>query len=360
MKQYFFSILFLTSSILVSAQTGKTTLEVDKRYHDFGKIKEDGGKVRAVFTFKNTGNANLVILKAEPSCGCTVGEWTKEPIPPGKIGTVTAVFNPNNLLGIIDKTVGVYTNALYSSVVVLELRGEVIPRDKAMSDIFPYRIGNLMFDKEMIELGDVLHNGNDSAYIVMYNDGQYPIKINNITSLPKGFSVRPEKNSIDPGQEVRLYSSVEGNTLNDFGPFNKNFKLITDDAEYSEKPLYIFGNLKYNFGKLSKSELKNAPKIVLDNTSKDFGEHAVGSFVDGIFKITNKGKDELKILSIKAQCSCTVSSIDKTTIQEGETVILKIKFDLVGHAGNVQKLITLYTNDPKNPTVDIQLKAKLY
>ena len=48
----------------------------------FGKIKEDGGKVRAVFIFKNTGTTKLLIINAEPSCGCTVGEWTKDSIAP--------------------------------------------------------------------------------------------------------------------------------------------------------------------------------------------------------------------------------------------------------------------------------------
>jgi len=353
-----FAFLFITQ--ISYAQPKRTTLVVDKRYHDFGTIKEDGGKVKAVFVFKNTGDKNLFILNAEPSCGCTVGEWTKDSIPPGKTGTVTAIFDPKNMVGIIDKTVGVYTNAMYSSVIVLELRGEVIARDKSLSDVFPYRVGNLMFDREMIEMGDVPHNATDSAYLVMYNDGQYPIKINNITNLPKGFKIRPEKSVIEPGREVRLYATISPNAVNDFGPFNKAFRLLTDDAEYSEKPLFLFGHIKYNFGKLSKKDLSAAPKIDLDNTIKDFGEQQVGTFVTTTFKITNKGKNELQILSLKAQCSCTTPSIDKNTLKTGESAVLTVKFDLLGHAGVLQKPVTIYTNDPKNPTLDVLVKAKLY
>lgn len=360
MKHTFLALILLFSCTYSFSQASKTTLEVDKRFHDFGKIKEDGGKVRAVFTFKNTGTTNLVIQNAEPSCGCTVGEWTKEPIPPGQTGTVTAIFDPKNMIGIIDKTVGVYTNAQFSKVVVLELRGEVIPRDKTMDDIFPYRVGNLMFDKDMVELGDVLNNKKDSAFIVMYNDGQYPIKINNISTLPEGFKVRGEKNAIEPGEEVRLYVTVDGNSLHDFGPFNKTFRLITDDPEYAEKPLFLLGNLKYNFGKLSKKELKAAPKFSINSTEKDFGSQAAGSFVSTTFTITNKGKEDLKILSLKAQCHCTEPSIEKTVLKKGESTVLTVKFDLLGHAGNFQKPVTIYTNDPKKPTVDIVVKALLY
>jgi len=209
-------------------------------------------------------------------------------------------------------------------------------------------------------LGEVPHNAADSAYIVMFNDGQYPIKINNITSLPKGFRIRPEKNVIQPSEEVRIYASIDAYTINDFGPFNKTFRLITDDPEYNEKPLFLFGHIKYNFGRMSKKEIKASPKFSIDNTSKDFGEKQVGTEAFTTFKITNKGKNNLKILAVKAQCSCTEPSINKTELKNGESAVLTIKFDMLGHAGSIQKIITIYTNDPSKPTVDIMVKAKLY
>ncbi|MCC6722080.1 MAG: DUF1573 domain-containing protein [Bacteroidia bacterium] len=360
MKNKILLITLVLVSININAQKAKTTLIVDKRFHDFGKIKEDGGKVTAVFTFTNTGNSNLLIEKVEPSCGCTLGEYTKEPIPPGKTGTVTAIYNPKNQIGIIDKTVGVYTNAYYASIVVLELRGEVIPRDKSMSDIFPYRVGNMMFDKEIAELGDVFHNVSDSAYIVMYNDGQYPIKINNVSVLPKGYRVYPSKNVIEPNEEAKLFVVIEANTIKDFGVFNKNFRLLTDDQEIAEKPLMMLGNLKYNFGKLSKKDKKAAPKFKIDKKEYDFGDRQIGLIVENTFTITNNGKNNLEILALKSQCSCTKASIDKYTIKKGEQAKLTITFDLLGHAGITQKPVTIYTNDPKNPIVDIIVKANLY
>ena len=359
-KYNFLTLLLLSVTLPLYSQDAKTTLQVDKRFHDFGKIKEDGGKIRAVFTFKNTGSSELIIQNVESSCGCTIGEWTKGPIAPGNTGIVTGIYDPKNLIGIIDKTLGVYTNAKFAKVVILELRGEVIPRDKTMDDIFPYRAGNLMFDKEMFEFGDVLNDKKDSAFIVMYNDGQYPIKINNTSSLPTGYMIRPEKSIIEPNEEVRLYAIVDGNIFQDFGPFNKNFRLITDDPEYSEKPLYMLGTIKYNFGNLSKKEKKDAPKFSIDKREKDFGTQPIGGFVSTTFIITNKGKNDLKILSLKAQCHCTEPNIDKTLLKKGETATLTVKFDLLGNMGSTQKPVTIYTNDPKKPTVDILLKANLY
>ncbi|HEY0091074.1 MAG TPA: DUF1573 domain-containing protein, partial [Flavobacterium sp.] len=51
--------------------------------HDFGSINK-GDKVTHSFEFKNTGEADLIISDAKATCGCTVPEFPKDPIAPGK------------------------------------------------------------------------------------------------------------------------------------------------------------------------------------------------------------------------------------------------------------------------------------
>ncbi|MFN0032990.1 MAG: DUF1573 domain-containing protein [Flavobacteriales bacterium] len=70
----------------------KTTLKFDKTEHDFGKLKQ-GDKVQCVFKVTNTGNEALVIEDAKGSCGCTVPEYPKEPIPPGQTRDITVKFD---------------------------------------------------------------------------------------------------------------------------------------------------------------------------------------------------------------------------------------------------------------------------
>lgn len=60
--------------------------------HDFGTI-DQGKPVSHTFKFKNNGEAPLVIESAQPTCGCTVSNYSKESIPVGGSGFVTAEFD---------------------------------------------------------------------------------------------------------------------------------------------------------------------------------------------------------------------------------------------------------------------------
>ena len=76
---------------------------------NFGKIKK-GDKVEHVFEVTNTGDNPLIISNVKPACGCTVPDYTKEPILPGKKGNITIHFDSSNFDGTVYKTVDAYLN----------------------------------------------------------------------------------------------------------------------------------------------------------------------------------------------------------------------------------------------------------
>jgi hypothetical protein len=87
-----------------------TTLQwLDSTSKDFGRIQE-GQKLEVAFRFKNSGDKPLVIDRVQPSCGCTVAEQSKEPIPPGGEGQIRATFNSEGRTGVNHKTLFVYAN----------------------------------------------------------------------------------------------------------------------------------------------------------------------------------------------------------------------------------------------------------
>src|SRR5690349_5484799 len=68
-----------------------TTIALAESSFDFGNIKK-GDKVEHVYEVTNTGTNPLVISEVKPGCGCTAGDFTKEPILPGKKGKITLHF----------------------------------------------------------------------------------------------------------------------------------------------------------------------------------------------------------------------------------------------------------------------------
>lgn len=89
--------------------------------HDFGDVQE-GPTADYEFQFKNTGKEPIIIQRVQPSCGCTTPSYTKEPIGPGKTGTIKASYNTSGRPGQFTKTLTVVSNA---GTKVLTIKGNV-------------------------------------------------------------------------------------------------------------------------------------------------------------------------------------------------------------------------------------------
>jgi hypothetical protein len=99
------------------------TLEFEKVDHDFGTIAE-GQKVTYTYKFKNTGAAPLIIQNAQPSCGCTAPSWSREPVPVGGTGFVTAEFDSKGKPGLQNKTITVTSNT-FPKTTMLKFKANV-------------------------------------------------------------------------------------------------------------------------------------------------------------------------------------------------------------------------------------------
>ncbi|MBW7868005.1 MAG: DUF1573 domain-containing protein [Brumimicrobium sp.] len=98
----------------------------EKEVHDYGTINQyaDG---TCEFVFKNTGNEPLVISNAQGSCGCTVPEWPKEPIAPGKTGVIKVKYDTKRV-GVIGKSVTLQSNAINEPTKTIRIKGNVLAK----------------------------------------------------------------------------------------------------------------------------------------------------------------------------------------------------------------------------------------
>ena len=122
MKKYFLIISLVVSCVALNAQLAQTKMTLKETEHDFGKFKEEAGRQTYDFIVRNTGTDPLMIQNVVASCGCTTPEWTKQPIPAGGTGKVTAIYDPKDRPGVFNKTLSVYSNSK-PEVVVLDNQG---------------------------------------------------------------------------------------------------------------------------------------------------------------------------------------------------------------------------------------------
>jgi hypothetical protein len=131
MKRIFFILCILTTSLVAQAVSGIDSAPIttvppafswNMTVHDFGKIPLSK-PVTHEFRFKNSGNAPLIISSVQASCGCTVTDYSKDPIAPGAEGFVKATYDAAKA-GVFTKTVTVNANS-EESVVRLMIKGEV-------------------------------------------------------------------------------------------------------------------------------------------------------------------------------------------------------------------------------------------
>lgn len=100
----------------------RAKMHFPEKVFDYGFIMQ-GDTVKHDFHFKNVGNADLVIKRVEPSCGCTVPIYPKEPIAPGEDGKISVTFKSAGKLGRQVPNIKVFTN--YRRSIKLELKGYV-------------------------------------------------------------------------------------------------------------------------------------------------------------------------------------------------------------------------------------------
>ena len=102
MKKIFLLMMMVVSSMTTvmaqeSADKKQAEIKFDKYIHNFGE--------------SNVGNAPLVINQAVASCGCTVPEYTKQPVMPGQKGEIKVTYNgAGKFPGHFKKSITVRTN----------------------------------------------------------------------------------------------------------------------------------------------------------------------------------------------------------------------------------------------------------
>lgn len=104
-----------------------TIIEMQNTSVDFGTITQ-GDSVALEYAFKNKGDNTLFFGGVYPSCGCTVPNYSTEPIMPGKSSLLKAIYHSREDTGQVHKTIKILTNTSNRIERILEFHGYVKPK----------------------------------------------------------------------------------------------------------------------------------------------------------------------------------------------------------------------------------------
>lgn len=121
-KILFILTAFAFTTAVVAQKKAADVAKFNTETFDLGKVKHNV-PATATYIVTNTGTEPL-IMTVTPSCGCTLSDYTKSPIAPGKSGFIKAVFD-GKAMGAINKTVTVKFEGV-DDVKHLKLSGEVL------------------------------------------------------------------------------------------------------------------------------------------------------------------------------------------------------------------------------------------
>lgn len=99
------------------------------------------------------------------------------------------------------------------------------------------------------------------------------------------------------------------------------------------------------------------PKIEAVDPVYDFGERPNIDKVEHDFVIKNVGTGVLQISRVSTTCGCTVAQPEKKELQPGESTVVKATLNLAGRSGPISKSITVFSNDPNNPQLNLEFRG---
>ena len=330
----------------------------DKTTHEFGTILWKN-PVTATFKITNKGDKPLVISNVTTSCGCTVADWTKEPIAPGKTGIVSSTFDAK-AIGRFQKSVGIYCNAS-NKPIYLAIRGEVTADPKNYTFTHPFQIGAIRLDKEEIEFEDANKGDKPTMELLVANtsDKLYtPV----LMHLPPYLSAVATPEKLGRGRTGKIKITLDTDKLPKLGLTTASVYLsrFPGDKVGEENEIPVSAVLLPDFSNQTELQKKNPPHISLSSTKVEFLDLNPHQKKSQTVIITNTGKSDLTIQDMQVFNIAVAVKLKKTVLKPGESTKMKITVltENLPRVNGVPRVLMI-TNDPASPSVVIRVKATI-
>ena len=327
-------------------------VEFDKTVHDFGDISVNDGPQTCTFTVKNIGKEPIAIYEVVTSCGCTDASWTREPLQPGKTGTISATYKNEDGPVPFDKTLTVYIAGV-SKPVILRLRGMVHEKKKSVAELYgAEKLGTMGLKSLNYKVQNILQGESSSDEAKIANLGNKPMKVS-FTDVSPNLTIEVVPATVPAGETAALRFSVKS----DPAVWGKHIYKATPvvNGVKAAKPVTVSALTRGNFASWTPDQRKNAAQCIFDESTVSFGDVNAGTKVKAAFTYTNKGKSALKFYSLDADAEGLSATLPGETAVQGKGSIPVTLDTSALPKGETVVMLTLTTNCPSRPIINLFL-----
>lgn len=354
MKLIYTTIIYLMCAGILHAQP---RFVPDVEIRKLGEVEFQQPK-RVVFGFTNKGNLPLVITSAKPSCGCMDVTFPTEPVPAGKGGEISLVFDAA-ILGTFYKEVEVLTNASETPV-YLTIQGSVVTELQDVGQDLPIDLGNVRIETNYLEFDDV-HKGEHPVLEFSLINKEHTAFRPELMHLPAYLSAQYVPENVPAGKRGTVRLMLDSDKLPQMG-LNKTsvyFSRYMGDKISDANEIQVTAVLLPDFSRMTPEEKANAPQLELAETKVTFGPWARKPRQTHTVLVSNNGKSNLRFEHVQVFNDGVSVSLGNRILKPGAATKLKIGVTRKYlKRSKARPRVLLITNDPTQPKAVVNIEVE--
>lgn len=327
-------ILALGAALLVAATllaAGKPKAVVVEPVKDVGTVPK-GEKIINDFVIRNEGDAVLEITNVQPACGCTVAEFDKT-IAPGQTGKVHAVVETTNFSGPISKGVSVFTSDPDTPQIDLTIRANVEPYISVKPGYARYI--TVQGEEKEGNIAQTLWTPDGTDFAITGVDSPWPyLKVTFREAKPE--ERVPESKGKQWRVEMLLANNAKVGALSDY------VTVHTDHPKQKIVQIPVSGFVR--------------PVLAVTPPAADFGRIELKEPVRKALNIRNFATEPIKVTGVDPSLPKGIET-KVEPLEEGREYQVRIILSPELAKGPFNGKLTIHTDSPKVPTLEVALKG---
>lgn len=284
------------------------------------------------FELRNDGQAPLEVLEVRTSCGCTVAEFDRV-IAPGQTGKVRVTLDTSTFSGPVSKGVTAFTNDPATPSIELTIRANVEPFIKVKPGYA--RFITVQGEEKEGTIVQTLWTPDKSPLAIVKIDNPYPhLDV-------KFWEAKPEERLKElPDQQQWKIQMHLSNTA-PVGPLIEPIKIHTDHPKQKLVQIPVSGFVR--------------PIMAVTPPVIDFGQVSAAQPIRVTVNVRNFATEAIKVTSISGDVQGLEAKIEP--LQEGREYTVRLTLNPESKKGPFNGKLTVTTDSPKMPKLEVQLKG---